>query len=226
MERVKSGVPGLDGLMEGGFPPGSITIIAGSTGSGKTIFGTQFIHNGAVQNNERGVFATLEEDARTFKTNMQRFGFNLDKLEEEGKILILDHEMLRSGGLDVNLRFIAEKMEEIKATRLVIDSLTAFLAACEEKLAYRSALYLMQDQLKANNCTTLMTVSIPSGSQTLGMGIEEFMADSVIQLENVVQDLEIRTRFIIRKMRGTGHSRKFHRVMFLPSGLEIVPFTS
>ncbi|MBI2184619.1 MAG: AAA family ATPase [Thaumarchaeota archaeon] len=226
MERIKSGVPGLDGLMEGGVPKGSITILAGNTGSGKTIFGTQFIHNGAVQYNEKGVYATLEEDAATFKENMRRFGFNLDQLEKSGKIMILDHEMLRSGGLDVNLRFITEKMRDLKATRLVIDSLTAFLAACEEKLAYRSALYLMHDQLKGNEYTTLMTVSVPSGSQTLGMGIEEFMADGVIQLENVVQELEIRTRFVIRKMRGTGHSRKFHRVMFLPSGLEIVPFTS
>ncbi len=229
VERVRSGVSGLDGLLEGGFPKGSTVLVAGSTGSGKTILATQFIYNGANLYGEKGVYATFEEDRPSFERNMSRLGFDLPRLEEEGKVMILgpEWEVLREGGLDVNLQNILDKMEEIGGTRLVIDSLTALLSACEDKkLAYRSAAYLIHDQLKERGYTTLMTVSVPIGSMGLGMGVEEFMTDGVIQLENVVDGLEVRTRLIIRKMRGTDHSRKLHRVMFLPNGIEIVPFTA
>lgn len=226
MGRIKSGIPGLDGLIEGGFPKGSVTVVAGSTGSGKSILGAQFIYNGAVHYGERGLYVTFEEDQQSFERNMLRLGFNFEPLQKEGKVAILDPQLLRSGGIDVNISYILDKMEEVKGTRLVIDSLTALLDACEEKLAYRSAMYLISDQLKTKDYTTLMNVSIPIGSLGLGTGIEEFIADGVIQLENIVEGLEIRTRLVVRKMRGTNHSRRFHRVLFLPTGIEIVPFTT
>ena len=226
LDRAKSGVPGIDELTEGGFPRGSMILVAGGTGTGKTILASQFIHNGAAEYGEKGVYATLEEDIPTFKRNMLRFGFDFARLEKEGQAALIDPQTLRSGGLDINLRQIIDKMEEVKATRLVVDSLTALLAACEEKLSYRSAIYLIYEQLKAKQYTTLMTLSVPLGSLGLGMGIEEFLTDGLFQLENVIDGYEMKTRLMIRKLRGTDHSRKVHRVMFLPTGLEIVPFTT
>ncbi|KPV63717.1 MAG: circadian clock protein KaiC [Candidatus Bathyarchaeota archaeon BA2] len=70
-----------------------------------------------------------------------------------------------------------------------------------------------------------MTCSVPKGAKTMGLGIEEFIADSVIFLENMIDDLELKTRFIIHKMRGTNHSRKYHNVIITDKGLQIVPFT-
>lgn len=225
-ERVPTGVPGVDGLIEGGFIKGEVILLAGGTGSGKSIFSSQFIHNGAVNNNDKGVFATLEEDRKSFVRNMAKFNLNFDKLEEEGRIIVIDPSKIGGVGLDVNLQYITAKMAELGAKRLVIDSLPALLSACEETLEYRSAMRLIYELLKGHGFTTILTVSVPTGSRSLGMGVEEFIADSVLQLENIIVDYEMKTRFIVRKMRGTDHSKKYHTVIFSAEGLEVVPFST
>jgi len=225
-ERVPTGVKGLDGLIEGGFLSGDVILLAGGTGSGKTIFSTQFIYNGAVQYGEKGVYATFEEDAKTLKRNMLRFGFDLERLERDGSIKVIDLEALKGEGVSANMQFILSVLEELNGKRLVIDSLTAFLSACPGKFEYRMLMHLFYKVLKTHGVTTIMTCSIPTGARVLGLGIEEFVADSVIILENTVEGLELKTRLLIRKMRGTNHSRKCHRVIITDKGLEIVPFTT
>lgn len=224
-ERVQTGIDGLDGLIEGGFLRGDIILVAGGTGSGKTIFSTQFIYNGATQYDENGVFATFEEDAKTLKRNVLRFGFDLERLEREGTVKLIDLETLKGGGLSANIEYVLGALEKINGKRLVIDSLTAFLSACTEKLEYRTLMHLIYRMLKTRGYTTIMTCSVPKGAETLGLGIEEFVADSVIYLENVIDSLELKTKFLIRKMRGTDHSRKYHNVVITDKGLQIVPFT-
>jgi circadian clock protein KaiC len=211
-------------LIEGGFLSGDVILLAGGTGSGKTIFSTQFIHNGATQHGEKGVYATFEEDAKALKRNMLRFGFDLERLEREGSIKVTDLEALKGEGLSANIQFILSALEEVDGKRLVIDSLTAFLAAGPEKFEYRMLMHLIYRMLKTRGITTIMTCSVPIGAEKLGLGIEEFIADSVILLENVIDSLELKTRFLIRKMRGTNHSRKYHNVIITDKGLQIVPF--
>jgi len=223
-ERVPTGILGLDALTEGGFLKGDVVLVAGRTGSGKTILSTQFIYNGAVQYGEKGVYATFEEDAKTLKRNMLKFGFDLERLEQEGMIKIIDLEGLKGEGLSANIDFILTTLGEINGKRLVIDSLTAFLSGCSEKFEYRTFMHLIYRMLKIHGFTTLMTCSVPTGADTLGLGIEEFVADALIFLENVVDGLELKTRFMIRKMRGTDHSRKYHNVIVTDKGLQIVPF--
>jgi len=223
VERAASGIEGLDKLVDSGFIRDNIILLAGNTGSGKTIFSVQFIYNGAVNYGERGVYATFEEDANTLKRSMLEFGFDLEKLEQKGAIRVLDLEAIRSSGLSANIEFILSTIKELEAKRLVIDSLTALLSACEEKFEYRMIMHLFYKILKKIECTTIMTCSIPTGSSALGLGIEEFVADSVMTLESFVHDGELKTKFLIRKMRGTNHSRKYHEVMISGKGLKIVP---
>ncbi len=226
LERVNSGVPGLDRLIENGFLKGDIILLAGEAGSGKTIFAAQFICNGAVQYGESGLYATFEEDSKTLKRNMLRFGFDLEGLEQKGLVKIVDLEALKGGGLSANIEFIMSELKKMKAERLVIDSLTAFITACKEKFEYRTLMHVFYRMLKTNGCTTIMTCSMPAGSKMLGLGIEEFLADSVLALENSTEDTELKTRFMIRKMRATNHSKKYHNVIITSKGLEIVPFTT
>ncbi|MEM2972142.1 MAG: ATPase domain-containing protein [Candidatus Bathyarchaeia archaeon] len=223
-KRVPTGIDGLDDLIEGGFPEGSVILLAGGAGSGKTIFSTQFIYNGAVQYGEKGVYVTFEEDAKTLKRNMLNFGFDLEKLEREGLIKVIDLEVLKGEGLNTNIECILNAIDELDAKRLVIDSLTAFLASCPEKLEYRIIMHLIYKILKTRDCTTIMTCSVPLGAKTLGLGIEEFIADSLIFLENIVSDLELKTRLLIHKMRGTNHSKRYHNVLMTEKGIQIVSF--
>jgi len=223
-KRVPTGIDGLDTLIEGGFLRGDVILVAGSSGSGKTIFSTQFIYYGAAQYGENGVYATFEEDAKTLKRNMLKFGFDLEKLEQQKAIKVIDLESLKGEGLSANIQFILDALDDIGGKRLVIDSLTAFLTACLEKFEYRALMHLLYKMLKTQEITTIMTCSVPMGVATLGIGVEEFVADSLILFENVVDGIELKTKFLIRKMRGTNHSRKYHDVMITDKGLQILPF--
>lgn len=226
MKRIRTGIEGLDGLTEGGFLKGEVILLAGNTGSGKTIFSIEFIHNGAVQFGEKGVYATFEEDERTLKRNMSKFGFDLDKLEQDGMIKVIGLESMKGAGLNANIEFILNAIKNLQAERLVIDSLTAFLSANQEKFEYRTLMHIFYKVLKNLNCTTIMTCSVPTGCKTLGLGIEEFIADAVLALESVTRKEELKIRFLIRKMRGTNHSRKYHEVIIdEKNGLKIVPFS-
>jgi len=226
LERIKTGVDGLDELIGGGLVKGEVILLAGSTGSGKTIFSTQFIYNGVTQYGEKGVYATFEEDEASLQRNMEELGMNLGKLEREGQVRVIGLQAMKEVGLNANLDFILKIVKEMKAERLVIDSLTAFLIGIGEKFEYRTLMHLFYKMLKKIGCTTILTCSVPAGSNTLGLGIEEFIADSVIVLENVMVDTELKTRFLIRKMRGTSHSRKYHDVIIGETGLKIVPFST
>jgi KaiC/GvpD/RAD55 family RecA-like ATPase len=223
-KRIPTGIDGLDTLIEGGFLRGDIILVAGSSGSGKTIFSTQFIYYGAAQYGENGVYATFEEDAKTLKRNMLKFGFDLEKLEQQKAIKVVDLEALKGEGLSANIQFILDALDDIGGKRLVIDSLTAFLTACLEKFEYRALMHLLYKMLKTQEITTIMTCSVPMGVATLGIGVEEFVADSLILFENVVDGIELKTKFLIRKMRGTNHSRKYHDVIITDKGLQILPF--
>jgi len=226
MERVRTGVEGLDELIDGGVIKGEVILLAGTTGSGKTIFSSQFICNGAMHYGENGVYATFEEDEASLIRNMEELGMDLGKLESEGKIKVIGLQAMKDIGLNANLDYILKTVRDLKAERLVIDSLTAFLVGTGEKFEYRTLMHLFYKILKKMNCTTIMTCSIPAGSETLGLGMEEFIADSVMVIENVMVDTELKTRFLIRKMRGTSHSRKYHDVIIDEKGLKIVPFST
>jgi len=225
LKRIQTGIEGLDGLIEGGFLKGDIILLAGNTGSGKTIFSTEFILNGAMAYREKGVYATFEEDEKTLKRNMAKFGFDLEKHEQDGLIRVIGLEAMKGAGLNANIDLILSAVKDLKAERLVVDSLTAFFNANQERFEYRTLMHIFYKVLKTLNCTTIMTCSVPTGSQTLGLGIEEFISDAVLSLENVVHEAELKTRFLILKMRGTNHSRQYHEVIIYENGLKIVPFS-
>ncbi len=226
IERVHSGIEGLDELIHGGFPKGDFILLAGASGSGKTIFCTHFICNGVLKYGEKGVYATFEEDRQTLIRNMKELGFDLEALEEKGMVKILDLKALKGSGLSSNIELIFENVANMGAERLVIDSLTAFLSACEEKFEYRTMMHLFYLMLKHRGCTTIATVSIPLGAKTLGLGVEEFVADGLIMLENFLDGLELKRRILIRKIRGSDHSKSYHNVLITRKGMEIVPFAS
>jgi len=139
---------------------------------------------------------------------------NFDALESDGKVTLLDLDALKGAELETNVSLLVREAEESKSTILIIDSLTALLLACETPFEMRTFVKSVYNALKRKNITTLMTVSTADSGSTIG--IEGFLADSVLLLENWVDKFEYKTRFIVLKMRGTNHSRKYHSVIFGP----------
>jgi circadian clock protein KaiC len=222
--RIPTGIPGLDQLIEGGLLGGDFVILQGGIGTGKTIFCSQFVHYAADTLEEPVVFATLEEDVRTLKRNMLCFGMDLSELEAQKKLKLIELDTLEGRGFSSNIQVMLEALDEIKGERLAVDSLTALLSASGDKFDYTFLLHLISKTLKREGITTLMTVS-KQASAIPETGAEEFVADGIFQLENYLGDgMEMKTRFLVKKLRGTQHDRRYHSVAFTPNGLSILPF--
>jgi circadian clock protein KaiC len=212
LTRLKTGVEGLDELMEGGMVRGDVHLVVGGPGTGKTVFSANIAFNAALAG-ENVVYATFEESADYFRRNMKLMGVDMAPLEKEGKLEIVDLEALKGQQLETNVSTLIQATKDSKGTLLVIDSMTALLLACETQFEMRTFMKSVYNSLKSEGITTIMTGSPVNGDR---IGLEGFMTDSVMLLENWADGVQMKTRFIILKMRGTNHSRKYHSVVFGP----------
>ena len=211
--RIPTGVSGLDSLIEGGLMRGQVHLLVGGPGTGKTILASNFVFNAVSNLGEKAVYATLEESTDYFNKNLLSLGMDFASLQKAGKVKLLDLEMLRGKGLESNIAYLLEVVDETKSTILVVDSLTALLLACESQFEQRTFMKMIYKSLKERDVTTLMSVSL---TQSGKIGPEGFLSDSVMLLENSLLDNEYKTRFSIQKMRGTDHSRRYHAVTLGP----------
>jgi len=141
--RVPTGIDGLDPLIEGGFPRGSLVLLAGSPGTGKTIFSMQFLWKGAENYGDNGIYVSFAENEDTILLNISRlFGRDLRKRKGgRGKVKILDLTTVTEKGLSTILEMILEEVTALKAKRLVIDSFSAMAQAFEEPIEARIILH-------------------------------------------------------------------------------------
>ncbi len=208
IQRVPTGIPKFDDLIEGGFPNNSMILLVGYPGAGKTTFSAQFLYNGAVKNRARGVYVCFAETKDTFLRNMLRFGWDFEHLEKEGRIAILDLSVTRETGLQKNLDLIMETMTSMNASRLVIDSFTAISMGFKESIDVRVMVHLLYKFLKKANCISILIMDQPWGTFSMGEGISEFLADGIIYLETYFDENDMLCRRLkILKMRGTNHTK-------------------
>ncbi|MEM0372904.1 MAG: ATPase domain-containing protein [archaeon] len=222
MARVPTGIPGMDDLIQGGFLEGSSNLIAGGAGTGKTIFATQYVYNGAAEYGEPGIFITMEEGATNLWWNMKSFKWNLTKYEQDNLIKVYQVGMIEPSEF---ARKFTDEIERIKgmvdkmnAKRLVIDSTTAFAMWMGSESQIRYSLFKLMEELKEMKCTTLMTAETLGGrDQFSRFGVEEFIADGVISLYFMPPQRAL----FIRKMRGTKHDQKIHPYVIGDKGIEV-----
>ncbi|MBR9707160.1 MAG: hypothetical protein GOV15_01865 [Candidatus Diapherotrites archaeon] len=221
VERTKSGIPGLDEVLGGGFPKGSAVLIPGGPGTGKTIFCTQFLYNGAKLYGEKGIFITLEAGQANIKWNMESFGWDMKAMVDQGLLSIYHlrpKDPAQFGAqIDDELKYIESLVHKIGAQRLIIDSTTALAIWLQNPAVIRYKLMDIVERLKLLNCTTLLTAETQPGNRYSAYGVEEFVTDGVIPL---VYKPPHRALFI-RKMRGTNHSKKIHPLEIGPQGFVV-----
>jgi len=223
IQRIPTGIPKFDELIEGGFPNNSMILLVGYPGAGKTTFSAQFLYNGATRHGARGVYVCFAETKDTFLRNMLRFGWDFERMEKEGRIAILDLSVTREAGLQKNLDTIMETMNSLNATRLVIDSFSAISMGLREPIDIRVMIHLLYRFLKKANCVSILIIDQPWGSPALGEGISEFLADGIIHLETYFDENEVfRRRLRILKMRGTSHTKSPHEYDITSDGFVIL----
>lgn len=205
--RVASGIPGFDEMLEGGFPAGSLITLAGRPGTGKTIFGSQFLYNGAKEYKEPGMYVSMLEGRKQYMRNMHRIGLDLPPLEGKGLFRFLEMPTLTAEGMPAIWEEIIRNIDEYGIVRLVIDSFTAMTQAFETQGDLRVFTHMLLGKIVGGaGCTTLMITETPQIEAIAAAGMQEFIADGVLHFSLVAVTGEARVRYLeITKMRGTSH---------------------
>lgn len=204
-ERITSGIGGLDPLIGGGFKKGSVILLAGNPGTGKTAFASTFFCAGIDKKDEHGIYVSFAEDMPTFIENMSRhLGTAIQKYVASGKCEFLDFVTVKERGISSILDSILSAVRESKATRLVIDSQSAINQAFEDPREARIVTHTILGKLaKETGCVTLLIAEVPYGSESVGMGMEEFVSDGVVLLRTRELDGRLLRELEFVKMRGT-----------------------
>ncbi len=221
--RVKTGIPGMDKLMNGGLPQGSISLIAGESGTGKTSFGLQFLYAGATQFREAGMLISFEETKDSIAKEMSSYGWSLDSAEREKKIVVLEYPPQEVGHFMAQEVIIHDAVEEYGVKRVVIDSITTFALMYETEHKQREEVVKLVSKLKKWGCTVLMTSEVeedPKGEMRARFGLET-VCDGVIYLYNARHENERARQIEVYKMRGTGHESKVVAMKFTNSGISL-----
>jgi KaiC/GvpD/RAD55 family RecA-like ATPase/predicted RNA-binding protein len=234
--RAPTGVTGLDEILEGGFPINSTILVTGGPGAGKTILGLQFLLFG-VQNGENGVFISMDERPDDLRKEALKFGWDLTKYEDEGKLVIVDVSYPRSGlpskekyqidmpfTLDNIVRTVYEIISEIDGKRVVIDSLPAFGLHFEDEAEVRIAIHRLNNLLLTSGCTSIITSEIIPGNPGISrFGVEEFIARGILLVEVYREGKEYKRALTILKMRETDYDLRRYAFDIVADGIKVLP---
>ncbi|GGH02663.1 circadian clock protein KaiC [Mucilaginibacter phyllosphaerae] len=232
LAKVLTGITGLDEITEGGLPKGRPTLICGEAGSGKTLMSIEFIVRGAIQYNEPGVFVAFEEKSDELAMNVASLGFDLKKLQDEKKLRI-DHihidrsEIEETGEYDLEGLFIrlGYAIDSIGAKRVVLDTLENLFSGLDNLAVLRTELRRLFSWLKEKGVTAIITGERGDGSLTR-QGLEEYVSDCVILLDNRVVNQITTRRLRVVKYRGTVHGTNEYPFLIDQDGISVLPVTS
>jgi circadian clock protein KaiC len=230
--KSPTGIRGLDEVTQGGLPEGRPTLLCGSAGCGKTLFGMTFLYNGAVEYNEPGAFLAFEEQPEDLIKNVGSLNYDIEKLIAEKKLAI-DHVQLdrtqiaESGEYDLEGLFIrlGFAIDSIGAKRVVVDTIETLFSGLENEQVLRSELRRLFEWLKARGVTAIITGERGEGTLTR-YGLEEYVADCVILLDNRIHDQLSTRRLRIVKYRGSAHGTNEYPFIIDEQGITVMPITS
>jgi circadian clock protein KaiC len=231
--KALTGIQGLDEITRGGLPAGRPTLVSGSAGSGKTLFGLEFLVRGATQFGEAGVFISFEETLSDLAKNAASLGFDLKRLVAQKK-LFLDHvhisrvEIAETGEYDLDGLFIriADAVQRVGAKRIVLDTIEALFGELPNPGILRAEIRRLFGWLKDQGLTTVITAERDRPDQLTRHGIEEFVSDCVIVLDHRIRE-EISTRRLrVVKYRGSTHGTNEYPFLIDEHGISVLPISS
>jgi len=221
--RLSCGVPELDEMLGGGIPEGDSLLVAGSTGTGKSLLGTKFIVEG-IRQGEPGIVAMFEERPEEYADRAASFGLDLETPQQEGTLKLLYIRPLDLS-VDETVREIIDAVQEMGAKRLVIDSLAGFEMALAPgfRTDFRESLYRMIGALTRIGVTILSTVEVQevfTGFSLSSYAIS-FLSDDILRLRYVSLDGQLRKMMVVVKMRRSTHSKDLREFEITTEGLVI-----
>lgn len=232
LEKCPSGIPGLDQITNGGLPRGRPTLVCGGAGTGKTLMGIEFLVKGATEYGEPGVLMCFEENAEELAQNVASLGFDLNGLIANGQ-LVIDYvriersEIEETGEYDLSGLFIRLSLaiDTVGARRVVVDTLEALFAALPNEGILRAELRRLFRWLKDKGVTAIITGERGEGSLTR-FGLEEYVSDCVIVLDQRILNQIATRRLRIAKYRGSAHGANEYPFLLDDKGFTVVPITA
>jgi circadian clock protein KaiC len=232
LQKCATGIRGLDEITLGGLPQGRPTLVCGRTGCGKTLLAMEFLVRGATDFGEPGLFISFEESVHELIQNVASLGWDLPALQAD-HLFALDYipversQFEETGTYDLDGLFarIGFAIDQIGAKRVVLDTLETLFANLSDEALVRAELQRLCRWLKGKGVTAIITAE--SGDRTLTRhGIEEYVSDCVIALDQrILDDLSTRRLHII-KYRGSEHSSNEYPFLIENDGLVVLPLTS
>jgi len=232
LPKAPTGITGLDEITGGGLPRKRATLVCGGPGSGKTLLATQFLAHGALEYGEPGVFMSFEERPEELAENSRSIGVDLEDLRAR-KLFLPDYvhidrsEIVESGGYDLDGLFIrlGHAIKTIGAKRVVLDTIEMLFSGLSDAFALRAELQRLFQWLKAKGVTTIVTGE-RVGNGLTRHGLEEYLTDCVILLDQRVSEKQTTRRLRILKYRGSAHGNNEFPFLIGDHGLSVVPITS
>lgn len=232
LPKAATGIGGLDDLTLGGLPVGRPTLLCGAAGCGKTLFGMTFLVNGATLFDEPGVFMSFEERADDLAANVASLGYDVEQLVASRK-LVIDYvrversEIEESGEYDLEGLFVrlGHAIDTIGARRVVLDTIEALFSGLADTTILRAELRRLFAWLKDRGVTAIITAERGEGQLTR-YGIEEYVSDCVILLDNRVEEQVTTRRLRVVKYRGSAHGTNEYPFLIDDQGISVLPITS
>jgi KaiC/GvpD/RAD55 family RecA-like ATPase len=244
MERVLTGIKGLDEVLKGGLPKGRTILIVGSPGSGKTTFAMQFLVGGA-KTGEGGLYVSLDEKPENLKANLSSFNWDLDSLEHDGKITFIDATQLKRpgqrgfvgttleessvslvlpeltlGGLARTIRRVAA---EENVQRIVIDPMTSLMLRYPDEPKRRRATLMFFDALDSTGASCLVTTELRTSVLARRFQLEEYLSQGVILLHTIIREGNVIRAIQVEKMRGIAHDAQLRPYQIGQTGIDVYP---
>ena len=237
-EIVKTGIHGMDDVLHGGLIRGRSILLCGGPGTGKTVFSIQFLYKGVSEMNENGVYVTLDEKPARLCRDMSMLGFDLAKLEKEGKLKIVDYSSIMyltpieyekavsymsppTFKVESLVEVVKKSISEVNAKRIVIDSITALLFQEPDAVKRRLAMRLLFKTLEDTGCTSIVVSESKAGSLEREFQIEEYLAQGVVVLRTIQKGDTVLRGLYIEKMRGMDHDMEIHPYKITRDGITV-----
>lgn len=228
LAKIATRIAGVDEILDGGLPSGRTTLVSGGPGSGKSVFGLEFLYRGAADG-EAGLYVTFEERVDAVRQNALTFGWDLEALEQANKLFVmearLDPEVVVSGDFNLKglLALIGGKAEEMGATRIVIDAISSCARMGTKQIAFAYVMRLV-NACKERGITSVLinqTEGFQEQQEISGVGISSLI-DTVLFMRYIDHGGEINRMLLVMKSRGSKHTNQYREFLITNDGIDVV----
>jgi len=242
-KKIATGIPGLNELVDGGFPEGRVILVIGGPGTGKTIMASQFLYKGMYEDQENGIFVSLDESKEHFFSEMLQFGRDFQKAEAERKFVFVDATRMsrvlmlkeklfkeesrslrgKQLSMDKLIEDLQAKIAAIGAKRVVVDTLAALVYRFPDPIERRTAMLDLIESLADLNVTCLVTTELGRLSLERNALEEEFLVHGVIMMQTLFSGGTTTRAIQVEKMRGARVNPSLVPYSIDQNGIEVFP---